>query len=300
MDSVLVTGAGGFLGRHLCSLLVKDYHVIGADLPVVDCISGIDWRTVNRDDDLGRLVRTTRPNVVVHLAFINRKPANVTERQYFDKIFAVDLPLFESLAEVKGNLLLVSSSAVYGNAEGRELIDETCPLKPISLYGLAKVFQEMSVQYYAVIGLKVCIARLFNLSGPGQKQGMLLSDWVAQSRDVAEGKTSGLKIRHRKTSRDFVDVRDASVAITLIVQNFKSGEVFNVASGKAVSLVEIIEELKKLCPVPLKITETEANPSETDVLIQRGSFDKIASVYGWRPSINWRQSLKDLWDFHGQ
>ena len=296
---VLVTGAGGFLCRHLCPLLTKEFRVIGADLPDVEPVPGVRWKTVGEDDGIARLVCDVRPDILIHAAFINRKPPDLTDRQYLDKILGVNLPLFEALAGNNGKLLLVSSSAVYGNAEGKVAIDETCPLRPISLYGLAKVFQEMAAQYYSVMGLEVCIARPFNFSGPGQKQGMLLPDWVSRAWDIANGKASELRIRHRDTSRDFVDVRDAAMAIALMAGDFRSGEVFNVASGQAVSLVKISEELERLCPVPLNIVETEPNPLKTDVPTQRGSFDKIESVYGWRPMIDWQRSLKDLWDSYG-
>lgn len=299
MDTVLVTGAAGFLGGYLCPLLAKECRVVGADVRDVVPILGVEWKTVHGDDGLACLAREIRSEVVIHAAFINRKPPDLTDRQYLDKILAVNLPLFEALAGTNAKLLLVSSSAVYGKAEGRELIDETCPLRPISAYGLAKVFQEAAAQYYSTMGLKVCIARLFNLSGPDQKRGMLLADWVSQAWAVADGEASELKIGHRKTSRDFVDVRDAARAIQLMARDFRSGEVFNVASGDEVSLVKISEELERLCPAPLRIVEREPNPSETDVLTQRGSFDKIESVYGWRPTIDWRRSLKDLWESYG-
>jgi GDP-4-dehydro-6-deoxy-D-mannose reductase len=300
MDTVLVTGAGGFLGRFLCPLLAKEHGVVGADLPNVESVSGVEWKTVGWEKGLASLAREVCPDVVIHAAFINRKPPDLTDRQYLDKILAVNIPLFETLAGINGKLLLISSSAVYGKAEGMELVDEMCPLRPISPYGLAKVFQEATAQYYSTLGLKVCIARPFNLIGAGQKLGMILPDWVKQVRAIVEGKSPELKIRHRKTSRDFVDVRDAARAIALMVRDFQSGEVFNIASGEAVSLVMISEELETLCSTPLKIVETEPNLSESDALAQRGSFEKIESVYGWHPMIDWRWSLKDLWDSWGR
>ena len=248
---------------------------------------------------MARLAQEVVPDVVIHAAFVNRKAPNLSDRQYLDKMIAINLPLFETLAGINGKLLLISSSAVYGKAEGKKLIDERCSLHPITLYGLAKVFQETLARYYSVMGLKVSIARLFNLSGPGQKRGMILPDWVSQAWAVATGKASELEIRHRKANRDFVDVRDATRAIALMARDFKSGEVFNVASGEAVSLVKVSEEIKRLCPAPLKIVERGSKPSETDALTQRGSFHKIEYAYGWRPTIDWRQSLKDLWDSYG-
>jgi GDP-4-dehydro-6-deoxy-D-mannose reductase len=296
MDTILITGAGGFLGQYLCCLLAKEYYVVGADLPEVKPVYDVEWKTVSEDGGLARLVPEIGPDMVIHAAFVNHKPQCYIDRQYLDKVIAVNLPMFEAMARINGKLLLISSSSVYGNSQTGKPIDETYPLRPISLYGLAKVLQETMAWYYSVFGLKVCIARLFNLSGPNQKCGMLLPDWVSQVCAIANGKTTELKIKHRKASRDFVDVRDASIAIALMARDFKSGEVFNVSSGKAVSLVDVGKELEKLCPVPLKIVETESKPSETDALIQHGSFDKIESTFGWRPVIDWRQSLKDLWN----
>jgi GDP-4-dehydro-6-deoxy-D-mannose reductase len=300
MTTVLVTGAGGFLGRYLCHFLPKESHLVGAALEDVEPVSGVEWKIVEEGGGLAHLVREMCPELVVHAAFVNRKPPDLNPKQYLDGILAVNLPLFETLADINGKVLLISSSAVYGKSEGNGQIDETFPFRPISLYGLAKVFQETAAQYYGSRGLRISVARLFNLSGPGQREGMVLPDWVSQAWAVAKGKDLELQIKHRKGSRDFVDVRDAARAITLMARDFKSGEVFNVASGESVSLEEISEELRRLCPVPLNILEMEPNPSDRDVFAQRGSFKKIQSTYGWHPTIDWRRSLKDLWEWYGR
>lgn len=299
MNSVLITGAGGFLGRHLCELFSKDYRLIGADLPDVEPVDNIEWKVVDTEGVLAGIIRNIRPDIVVHAAFPKHEVSDLDEDRYIDKVVSVNLQLFKAIVEINARLLLISSSAVYGHAEGRGLIREDCPLRPITLYGLAKVLQETMAQYYSTQGLNLVIARLFNLVGPGQKCGMLFPDWVSQALDVCNGKASELKIRHRRSSRDFVDVRDAAGAILLMSANFESGEIFNVSSGRDVSLMDVSRELERICPIPLQIVETESEASKTDVLSQHGSFDKIESAYGWRPTIDWRRSLKDLWDSYG-
>jgi nucleoside-diphosphate-sugar epimerase len=296
--TVLVTGAGGFLGQHLCPLLADNWDVLGVDLPGVESIPTVRWSEVDSPGELAQLVRLNHPTLVIHLAFMNRKTPGSTDGQYLEDILSVNLPFFEAMAKTRSRLLLISSSAVYGNTGRKAVIDETYPLQPVSLYGLAKAYQELAAQYFSGYGLEVCTVRLFNLCGPGQKRGMLLPDWIAQARAVVRGEAAEFKIKHRRTSRDFVDVRDAAKAVALIALEFKPGEIFNVASGQAVSLMSVSEELQKLCPSPLKIVETEIHSDEEDVLIQCGSFDKINTAYGWHPSINWRQSLKDMWDSH--
>ena len=299
MGMALVTGAGGFLGQHVCALLQEELDVVGADLPGVAPSCDIEWHTVEQGDGLSQLVRDVQPDVVFHTAFVNRKPPDLTNAEYLGGIVAENCVLFETLTHLGARLVLVSSSAVYGEAKGCELIEETCPLQPVSVYGLAKVLQEQLAQFYSAVGLKVVTARLFNLVGPGQNPGMLLPDWVRQVAAVAKGNGSVLKVRHRLTSRDFVDVRDAARALILLAENCRCDGVFNVASGKAVTLKEVSDELVRICPVPLTVVETEPNPASSDVLLQRGTFRKLASACNWQPAIDWRRSLRDLSDEYG-
>lgn len=297
MSSVLITGAGGFLGRYLCSALSNKHKVIGVDLGDVEPVLGIVWKQVGMGDCLSTLVRQISPDLVVHAAFINRKPAEWSVNRYIDDALAVNLPFFKTMAETARRLILVSSSAVYGKAEGCSVIDEMTPLRPISPYGLAKLFQEETARYLSRSGLEVSIVRLFNLSGPGQKKGMLFPDLVYQAWTALSGETAELRMRHKKTSRDWVDVRDAARAISLIADDFRPDEVFNVASGKSVSLEQIAEEIEKLCrPVNLKVVETETELDRTDALTQCGSYRKIESAYGWQPEVSWKKSLGDLWN----
>jgi len=296
MDTILVTGAGGFLGRYLCKTLKNNHRVVGVELSGIEPVSHTEWLIMKKENDLGRAVSKILPDIVIHAAFVNRKPSNLTTLGYINNVISTNLPLCEVISKEKAKLLLVSSSAVYGKGLGKTLIDEECPLKPVMLYGLAKTVQEMVAQYYCNMGLMLCIVRLSNLCGPGQGPGMVLSDWVKQVVAIVDGKASELKVRHRSTSRDFVDVRDAARAITFIAEDFPVFEVFNISSGEAVSLMDISQELEKICPVPLKIVETEPDKPPTDIDIQQESYDKIKSRYGWRPEITWRESLKDMWN----
>lgn len=296
METVLVTGAGGFLGRHLCPLLLKIFRVVAVDLPGVKPISGMEWVTIEQKNDLSKVLLKFRPDIVIHAAFINQKPVDVSDYEYINDFLLVNLPLLEVMANTKAKLLLISSSAVYGHANGLKIIHEACPLSPVNIYGFIKAIQEMAAQYFTYKGLKLCILRLFNLCGPGQKRGMLLPDWVWQAVEVTQKKRDVIRVKHRKTSRDFVDVRDASRAIALVAAKFPIGEVINVASGKAVSLMDISKELERICPITLKFLEEEPDLQIDDLLVQRGSYNKLKIKYGWKPEISWQKSLRDLWN----
>jgi GDP-4-dehydro-6-deoxy-D-mannose reductase len=290
----LVTGASGFLGQQICAFLKRSFLVVGVDLPSVKPIPQIEWITVKLPDDLHRIILNINPEIVIHAAFINRKPPGLNDNKYIDSVLSVDIPLFKTIAKNNIKLILISSSAVYGNAGGINPINESYPLHPVSIYGFAKKIQESIIQYYAPEC--VCILRLFNLSGPYQKPGMLLPDWVKMASEIANGKKRFMRVKNRISSRDFVDVRDAARAISLVAAKFPVGEIINVASGKAVSLMDISKELQRICPVPLKFIEEDKNLQYNDVLIQRGSYEKLRLKFDWRPEISWQESLKDLWD----
>jgi len=263
---VLVSGAGGFLGRHLCPLLAANRQIIGADLSGVEPSFDGEWHAVEPGTGLAELVQRLKPDFMVHAAFRNRKPSDWTRLEYLS-----------------------------GLAAGTRL-DETAPRHPTTLYGLAKAIQELLGESMVTEGLHLCVARLFNLIGPGQAAGMLIPDWVRQLAAIADGAEPRLVVRHRATSRDFVDVRDAAAALALLIDDYRPGETVNVATGTAVHLREISDFLATLCPRDFEIIETDPQPPGSDVISQRGDPTRIKARWGWEPTVPWRQSVADVWD----
>lgn len=296
MAKVLISGAGGFLGRHLTAALASDHELVAVDL--CDAPDGVDatWVQLGSPTALAETVEARAPDFVVHAAFVNRRPADQTVRAYHDDMLATNLPLFEATGRIGARLVLVSSSAVYGAAGGRELIDETCPRAPVSVYGVAKATQELlASQAVATSGLQLAVLRLFNLCGPGQRPGMLLPDWVSRTAAIARGAEPVLEVFNLATSRDFVDARDAAAAAACLVEDFRPGAVLNVASGVAMPLTTIVERLAALCPVAFAVEQTHPDPNPSDVLRQRGSFERLRAGWGWSPRFDFERSLADLW-----
>lgn len=299
----MVTGAGGFLGRQLCVALRPHHELIEVDLPGRSVPTGTRTVSILHPEELAQVVDEWNPEIVIHAAFVNRKPADWTEACYYQSVRDVNAPLFDVCSRRSVSVLLVSSSAVYAPQDGDEgandpppCITEDHAVNPVSVYGRAKALQEsLAERTNSAGGLHLCIVRLFNLCGPGQQEGMLLPDWVNRAVAIAGGGEPVLRVRNRTTSRDLVDVRDAARAIGLLVRDFRPGSVVNVASGFPVKLMEISDELARLCPVPYEVIETEPFPDSANVVSQCGSFERIRDGWGWAPVISWQQSLADLW-----
>lgn len=292
---VLVTGAGGFLGRHLCPLLAERREVIGIDLPGVAATIDGPWHTAPEPAQVGALLDEAKPGIVVHAAFRNRKPGDWPRTRYFAEVLADNLPLFEACAERGIGILLCSSSAVYGASRDNRPLHETDPVAPVSTYGAAKALQEMLLEVFADRSLRTCTARLFNLIGPGQAPGMLLPDWLHGVATIAAGGEPVLRVHNRATWRDFVDVRDAARALREMVDDFRPGEVVNVASGEPVSLMDLSDFLEELSPVPFEVVELRPAIGADDVPRQCGNNSRARELWGWEPSIGWRESVTDAW-----
>ncbi len=298
----LVTGGSGFVGRHLAPLLAAN----GCDVWSLDRRGDAPPGATAIVADLSeavaaaRALEESRPDLVFHLAA--RTPANAPESTPADWLggdpVATD-NLLEAVRTVapRARVLVVSSSAVYGPVAREALpITEASPLRPATLYGVAKAAVELAaLRFHAAHGVHVVRARPFNLVGPGEPAAMVTTAVAAQVARIAAGHAPAVvRMRHRATSRDFTDVRDAVRAYWLLLERGAAGEAYNVCSGHAVGIGDVAERLLSLAGVAARIEETAPAPEAGDVLAQAGDRTKLAAATGWAPEIPLERSLADL------
>lgn len=297
MKQVLLTGGGGFLGRHLAARMKDEWSVTGAGRSLQPPEWDRAWVRVEHEcRGLAETVVSLRPDLVIHAAFLG--PQQTQRRHdYLPRLIETNSRLFEACALQEVPVIVVGSSAVYGSCPSGSSLTETSRPQPVSLYGIAKIAQEMLAEEASFRGLDYSVVRLFNLIGPGDCAGTVVHDWASRVLQIARGKAEALRVKNLATSRDFVDVRDACDAIALVATGFRTGSVFNVATGKAVSLRELCDELRKLSGVSYETVQANAVLDRQDVKFQRGDSTKLRAAYGWSPQIPWQQSVRDLWEY---
>lgn len=305
-----ITGIAGFVGRHLVAYLATEGHeVVGcalsADrrpetLPAEVKIYDVDVRQRER---VRTLIKEVRPDRIVHLAARSSVADSLRDPE---GTFAVNAGGTVSLLEAAAaaapgaRILVIGSAEAYGEVREEDLpLIEDRPLRPLTPYGISKAAAEQVARFYGrTRGLEVTVARAFNHTGPGQEPTFVCSDFARQIAQIEAGQARGvLRVGDLTARRDFSDVRDVVRAYVLLLEKGKSGEVYNVCSGKAWSIGEILEILRKQAGRPIAIEADAMRGRTDDVPVLLGSFAKLEAATGWSPQIPLERTLGDLLDF---
>jgi GDP-4-dehydro-6-deoxy-D-mannose reductase len=274
--AVLVTGPDGFVGSHLRDELGDRFVPYDGD--VLD------------SDALREAVRGS--DAVVHLAAQSSVAASWEDAMASWRV-NVDgtTGVLEAVrAERPGaRVLFASTCEVYGNAS-RIPTPEDERIAPLSPYAASKAAAELACRFS---GLDVVVARATNHEGPGRDERFAVGSWTRQiARLEAEGGDT-LRVGDLSAERDIVDVRDVCRAYGLMLDPSVPAGTYNVASGKTVTMADVVELLVGLARVPVRIERHEARVRPADIPRLSGDSSKLRAATGWEPEIPLEQTLAD-------
>ena len=309
MSTTLVTGAAGFAGSHLLDLLVAErdrtssddtivgWHRPGTTKPLTE---GIRWDAVDvLDRDAVRAaIARVRPDVVYHCAGAAHvgRAWDRTESTFAINARGTHFVLDAlSRAELDCRVVIPSSALVYTPAE-RALVEDD-PLVPAGPYGVSKLAQEMLARHVSQGGgsLHVMVARAFNHFGPRQDPLFAASGFARRIADIERGRWApDISVGNLDAKRDLTDVRDTVRAYRLMADRGQPGVVFNVCSGIAIEIRELLEKLIARARIPVTITVDPARIRPNDAPLLLGDPGRIRDRLGWRPEIPLERTLDDL------
>ena len=196
-------------------------------------------------------------------------------------------------------VLVVGSGDEYGRPAGRRRLDENTPLRPLTPYGVSKVAQDLlALQYHLSHGLPAVRVRPFNHAGPRQAPQYAIASFAQQIARIELGKQPPvLKVGNLQARRDFTDVRDIARAYLLAVAKGKPGEVYNLGSGSASRLRDVLARLLTMtrAKVALEVDPGRARMAEAVVyLCDARRFQRLT---GWRPRIALDRTLRDTLNY---
>ena len=299
---ILVTGAGGFAGSHLLDLLVTSgadivaWHRPGTAPPREN--DRIAWQEVDLLDRLmvADAIRRRPPDAVYHLAGY----AHVG-RAWDETVATFEINvrgthfLLEALREASRQvpLLVPSSAMIYRPAT--EPLSEDHEVLPSSPYGVSKLAQEM----FAVQATfaPIVVVRPFNHAGPRQAPDYVTSSFARQIVEIERGMAPPiLRVGNLDSRRDITDVRDVVRAYRLLVLKGRPWRPYNVCSGVAYRVGDLLDTLVGLAGVRLTIEHDPSRMRPSDNPVVLGDRSRILDEIGWAPEIPMERTLRDLLD----
>lgn len=308
---ILITGAGGFAGSHLADYLLTHTQsniwgtVLNTSLP-----SHLNHRATCLAVDLcdpaatREVLASVRPDRIYHLAGQAFVPQSWSDPwQTLETNIRAQLNILESCLNLEllaTRILVVSSAEAYGVlAEGEVPAREENALKPHSPYGVSKIAQEMlGRSYFNSRRLPVVTVRPFNHFGPRQDTRFVASDFASQIAQIERGERKPVMcVGNLDARRDFTDVRDIARAYVAALEHGEPGDVYNVCSGAARPVRDVLDGLLAYSVVNITVEIDEARMRPSDMPILAGDYGKLAQATGWAPQISFEQSLKDILDY---
>ena len=297
---VLVTGAGGFIGSHLCEALLNKGFKVKA-MVRFNSRQHKGWleniKNKNLDifygdvTDFDSVINGLRDcDYVFNLAASISVPYSFKNPQTFiDTNILGALNIFRASALVKKKIkkiVQISSSEVYGNnlKKNKNILTEKTITISESPYAATKISSDnLAISMQKATGLPIVVARPFNTFGPRQSLRAVIPTLITQFISLNK-KNNSVKIGNLKTSRDFVYVKDTvDGLISLLKQSCKSGEIYNICTGKSFSIKSIIDNLFKITKKNPKVIVSKKRLRSAEVFDLKGSNRKLYKSNKWSP-----------------
>ncbi len=302
---ILLTGAGGFVGRHMINELISANHKVIAldqkfsdDFPSQKCVETLSGDILDTNFING-CVADYSPDACIHLAGIAFVPVGASSPGLvYDINITGTVNVLDAFKNIipKGRVLTVSSANVYEatSYDGTPL-KETAPLAAVSPYGLSKIASDnATTAWYNRYKLETISVRPGNHTGPMQSPNFVVPDFADQLIKIKNGEQSPkMEVGNLKSKRAFSDVRDIVRAYRLLLENGTPGQQYNVTSNNLMSIKSILDKLMELTKVKpeIQIDAGKFRPTDESPLLD---ISKIQRDVNWKDEISFDQTLEDI------
>ena len=305
MKKVLIFGVGGFVGPYLAQeFLDEGYVVYGSDIVKSDRLQqevAFYQTDLLNADAVANVISQLKPNIIINLAAVSSVGLSWKIPQQTVEVNIVGaLNILEAAKDLSPmpKILLIGSSEEYDISD--KPINELTILRANNPYGISKVAQERFANIYKVqYGMQIYHVRPFNHTGVGQKDTFVLPSFCKQAAEIEKsGKPGVIKVGNLMARRDFGHVKDLMRAYRMIVESPYCDTVYNVGTGKAHSLREMLNYIISLCsqPIKVKVDPERVRPIDNPVICC--DYSKIKAELGWEPQYKVFDALKEMFEYY--
>lgn len=305
MKRVLIFGSAGFVGIYLAKEFTQNgYEVYGSDRLAVESLAGfMKYKAADILDAkaVSGIIREFKPNYIVNLAAVSSVGMSWNMPQATMEVNVIGaLNILEAARSLENipKVMFIGSSEEYAPSD--KPISEDMPLNANNPYGISKTAQERFAEVYRErYGMKIYCVRPFNHTGVGQRETFVLPSFCKQVADIEKsGKTGVIKVGNLAAKRDFSDVRDIVRGYRAIIESNDCKKVYNLGSGKAYSLKELLEYIISLSSqkIEIEVDTTLFRPNDNNIICCNNSSIKnnlgVAFVYSLY------DTLKDMYEYY--
>ena len=213
--------------------------------------------------------------------------------------------MFEAVRKTQINprIQIACSSEEYGLVYPEETpIKEDNPLRPLSPYAVSKVAMDyLGYQYFQSYNMQIVRTRGFNHTGPRRGEVFAESDFAKQIAEIEKGlKEPVIEVGNLEAKRDYTDVRDMVRGYYLAALKGEAGEVYNICSGKAVKIQDVLDLLTSFSDKKITVKQVASRMRPSDVELLLGDNTKFSKHTGWKPDIPFKQTMEDLLNYWRQ
>lgn len=308
MKKALIIGAAGFVGNYLIDHIQKHcvWSIAVTKMPHEKIKNaGVDVFDLNilDKDAVRELLEKVHPDYIFHLAAqssvaLSWKNPDLT----VDVNIKGSIHVLDAIRDLdyKPRVLLIGSGEEYGHVRPEEVpIVEGNVSRPGNLYAATKACQNMIGKIYAdAYKMDIMSVRAFNHIGPNQAPLFVVSDFCKQVAEIEAGqKEQVMKVGNLSAKRDFTDVRDVVHAYVMLMENGKAGETYNVGSGNAVEIAEILKQIVALSDTEINVEVDPNKLRPVDVPIIEADITKLVNCCGWERTIPLNVTLEETLNY---
>lgn len=298
----IVIGAAGFVGPYLVEAIRQkmfcDVVITKLEHENIS-ISGVKTIHLNILDEkeIDEVLNNEHPDFIFHLA-----AQSSVALSWKNPALTVDINVIGSLnlmnsirnLDYSPRVLMVGSGEEYGRVKKVPITEKTA-LFPGNVYAVTKATQNMMASIYArAYGLQLVMTRSFNHIGPKQVPQFVVADFCSQVVKIEKGlQESIIRVGNLSAKRDFTDVRDVVEAYTKLIQYGRPGETYNVGSGHAIAIEDILKVILSQSKAEIKIEVDPNKLRPVDVPVIEADISKIFNDTGWQPQIPLEKTISD-------
>ncbi len=311
MKKALIIGAAGFVGSYLIDHIQKNciWSISVTKLPhekiEKENVEVYDLNILN-PQEIDELLAYVKPDYIFHLA-----AQSSVALSWKNPGLTVDINIKGSLnvldavrkLDYKPRVLMIGSGEEYGHIRADETpVNEENVLRPGNIYAATKACQNMLSSIYGrAYQMDIMNVRAFNHVGPNQAPVFVVADFCKQVADIEKGwQKAEIRVGNLQAKRDFTDVRDVVNAYVLLMEKGKAGETYNIGSGRAVEIREILNMILGNSAFEIKVTVDPEKLRPVDVPIIEADITKVCRDTGWMPKIPLEMTIRETLDYWRQ